>query len=64
LKALKAHHDRYLETPRQDPDHAELAYATEQKPGEIVGYSASARRSTGPRPATSTRVRRAESEPF
>jgi hypothetical protein len=44
LKGLKATKGRYLEAPRHDLDPAEQPYATEQKPGEIVGYGSSARR--------------------
>jgi len=44
LKGLKARRGRYLEAPRLDLDPAEQPYATEQKPGEIVGYGSTARR--------------------
>ena len=49
LTALKARRGRYLETPRQELDQAELPYATEQKPGEVIGYGANARRADQPR---------------
>jgi hypothetical protein len=57
LKGLKATRGRYLEAPRLDLDPGEQPYATEQKPGEIVGYGSSARRgdpapqSSAPAPA-------------
>ncbi len=44
LKGLKATRGRYLEAPPLDLDPGEQSYATEQKPGEIVGYGSSARR--------------------
>jgi hypothetical protein len=44
LKALKARRGVHLEAPRHDLDPAEQPYATEQKPGEVSGYGASARR--------------------
>src|SRR5271157_6136528 len=50
LKGVKAKRGRYIEAPRLDLDPAEQPYATEQKPGEIVGYGSSARRADpGPR---------------
>ena len=64
LKALKARRGRYLETPRQELDPAELPYATEQKPGEIIGYGSSARRGTPVPPSPAPAPRRTESEPF
>jgi hypothetical protein len=64
LKALKAKRGRYLETPRQELDPAELPYATEQKPGEIIGYGSSARRGTPVPPSPAPAPRRTESEPF
>lgn len=64
LTALKAQRGRYLETPRQELDQAELPYATEQKPGEVIGYGATARRSEPALPATAPAPRRAEAEPF
>jgi hypothetical protein len=64
LRALKAKRGRYLEAPRLELDPAEQPYATEQKPGEIIGYGASARRADpAPRCAAPAR-RRAEGEPF
>jgi hypothetical protein len=64
LKALKQTRGRYLEAPQCDVHPAELPYATEQKPGETVGYGASARRADpAPRCATPA-PRRAEGEPF
>jgi len=44
LKALKASRGTYMEAPRHHLDPAELPYATEQKPGEVLGYGSSARR--------------------
>ena len=64
LTALKARRGRYLETPRQELDQAELPYATEQKPGEIIGYGATARRSEPAPPVSAPAPRRAEAEPF
>ena len=64
LKVLKAKRGRYLEAPRLDLDPAEQPYATEQKPGEIIGYGSSARRADpGPRCAAPA-PRQAEGEPF
>ena len=64
LKGLKAKRGRYLEAPRLDLDPAEQPYATEQKPGEIIGYGSSARRADpGPRCAAPA-PRQAEGEPF
>ena len=66
LKGLKARRGRYLEAPRLDLDPGEQPYATEQKPGEIVGYGSSARRgdpapqSSAPAPA----LQRATGEPL
>jgi hypothetical protein len=66
LKGLKATRGRYLEAPRLDLDPGEQPYATEQKPGEIVGYGSSARRgdpapqSSAPAPAP----QRATGEPL
>ena len=64
LTALKAQRGRYLEAPRLDLDPAEQPYATEQKPGEIIGYGSNARRTDpGPRcPAPAPR--QPEGEPF
>lgn len=63
LKALKARRGRYLETPRQELDPAELPYATEQKPGETIGYGATARRAD-PAPRCSAPAPRRTDEPF
>lgn len=64
LKGLKATRGRCLEAPRLDLDPAEQPYATEQKPGEVIGYGASARRTElAPRGAAPA-PRRAEGEPF
>jgi hypothetical protein len=66
LKGLKATRGRYLEVPPLDLDPGEQPYATEQKPGEIVGYGSSARRgdpapqSSAPAPA----LQRAGGEPL
>ncbi len=64
LKGLKAKRGRYLEAPRLDLDPAEQPYATEQKPGEIVGYGASARRGTPVPARPAPTLRRTEGEPF
>lgn len=56
LKALKARDGRCLEVPALEPDPAELPYATEQKPGETIGYGATASR-TVPVPPDSLRPR-------
>jgi len=64
LKGLKAKRGRYLEAPRLDLDPAEQPYATEQKPGEIVGYGSSARRGTPVPARPAPAPRRTESEPF
>jgi hypothetical protein len=63
LKALKARRGRYLETPREELDPAELPYATEQKPGETIGYGATARRAE-PAPRCSAPAPRRTDEPF
>jgi len=66
LKGLKARRGRYLEAPRLDLDPGEQPYATEQKPGEIVGYGSSARRGD-PAPQSSAPVpalQRAAGEPL
>jgi hypothetical protein len=44
LKKLKATRGRHVEVPRHHLDPAEEPYATEQKPGETIGYGSSARR--------------------
>jgi hypothetical protein len=64
LKALKAKHGRYLETPREKPHQAELPYATGQQPGEVIGYRATARRADPVLQRTAPEPRRAASEPF
>jgi hypothetical protein len=64
LKALKARRGRYLETPRQELDPVEQHYATEQKPGEIIGYGATARRGDPAPQRSAPAPRRAEGEPF
>jgi hypothetical protein len=52
------------EASTRELDPAERPYATEQKPGEIVGYGSSARRGD-PAPQCASRApRRAEGEPF
>jgi hypothetical protein len=66
LKGLKATRGRYLEAPRLDLDPGEQPYATEQKPGEIVGYGSSARRGD-PAPqssASAPALQRAGGEPL
>jgi hypothetical protein len=66
LKGLKARRGRYLEAPRLDLDPGEQPYATEQKPGEIVGYGSSARRGD-PAPQSSApalALQRAAGEPL
>lgn len=68
LKELKTRHGCYLEEPRRESDHTELPYATEQKPGETLGYGASARRTDPPPPRCPTpavrRRRPADGEPL
>jgi hypothetical protein len=63
LKVLKARRGRYLETPRQELDPAEMPYATEQQPGETIGYGATARRAE-PAPRCSAPAPRRTDEPF
>jgi hypothetical protein len=63
LKVLKARRGRYLEAPRQELDPAEMPYATEQQPGETIGYGATARRAD-PAPRSSAPVPRRTDEPF
>jgi hypothetical protein len=63
LKALKASCGTYLEVPREDLDPAEESYATEQKPGEILGYGSSARRGDPAPQSFAPAPRRVESEP-
>jgi hypothetical protein len=68
LKELKAKRGRYLEAPRLDLDPAEQPYATEQKPGETVGYGSTARRREQTlddlTPAPTPAPRPARDEPF
>ena len=64
LKGLKATRGHCLEAPRLDLDPAEQPYATEQKPGEISGYGASARRTEPALRGAAPAARRAEGEPF
>jgi len=63
LKALKARSGRYLEAPRLELDPVEQPYATEQKPGEVIGYGATARR-TDPAPQCAAPRPRRTDEPF
>jgi hypothetical protein len=63
LKGLKATRGHYLEAPRADLDPAEQPYATEQKPGEIIGYGSSARR-RNPVQASPAPAPRRTDEPF
>jgi hypothetical protein len=64
LTAVKAKRGRYVEAPRPELDPAEQPYATEQKPGEIVGYGSSARRGDPAPRCAAPAPRRAEGEPF
>jgi hypothetical protein len=64
LKGLKAKRGRYLEAPRLDLDPAEQPYATEQKPGEIVGYGSSARRGDPAPRCSAPAPQQAAGEPF
>jgi hypothetical protein len=64
LNKLKAKTGRYLEAPRAGLDPAEQPYATEQKPGEIIGYGSSARRGDPPPQCVAQPPRRAEGEPY
>jgi hypothetical protein len=64
LKALKARRGRYLEAPRQELDPVEQPYATEQKPGEVIGYGATARRGDPAPRCSAPAPRRDEGEPF
>lgn len=65
LKALKATRGVYLETPRLELDPAEQPYATEQKPGETLGYGSSARRRDIPSESEVPQApRRMEGEPL
>lgn len=63
LKALKARRGHYLETPRLELDPVEQPYATEQKPGEVIGYGATARRAD-PAPRCAAPAPRRTDEPF
>jgi hypothetical protein len=63
LKALKASRGMYLEVPREDLDPAEEPYATEQKPGEVLGYGSSARRGDPATQSMAPTPRRVEGEP-
>jgi len=64
LKALKARRGRYLETPQLELDPAEQPYATGEKPGEILGYGATARRADPALRCVTPAVRRVAGEPF
>jgi hypothetical protein len=68
LKKLKASRGRHLEVPRHDLHPAEEPYATEQKPGETVGYGSTARRREQTlddfTPAPAQVPRSAREEPF
>jgi len=64
LKGLKANRGTYLEAPRHDLDPAEQPYATEQKPGEIVGYGSSARRGDPAPQRSAPAPRQTEGEPL
>jgi hypothetical protein len=65
LKALKTTRGVYLESPRLELDPEEQPYATEQKPGETIGYGSSARRSDAScEPVVSPAPRRPEGEPL
>jgi hypothetical protein len=63
LRALKAKRGRYLETPQLELDPIEQPYATEQKPGETIGYGATARRGD-PTPRCTAPAPRRTDEPF
>jgi hypothetical protein len=65
LKKLKASQGKYVEVHRHHLDPAEQPYATEQKPGETIGYGSSARRGdpAPPRTAHPPAPRRVEGEP-
>jgi hypothetical protein len=64
LKGLKATRGRYLEAPALELDPGEQPYATEQKPGEIVGYGSSARRGDPAPRCSAPAPERAAGEPF
>lgn len=69
LKALKAGYGTHREFPR-DADPREQPYATEQKPGETIGYGSTARRreqtleNLAPVSAPTLTPRRNDEEPF
>ncbi|MFZ1154746.1 MAG: hypothetical protein WAN93_07575 [Solirubrobacteraceae bacterium] len=64
LKGLKSSRGVYLEVHRELLDPIEQPYATEQKPGETIGYGSSARRGDTPAPRSSAPAPRgAEGEP-
>jgi len=64
LKGLKATSGCYLEAPRLDLDPVEQPYATEEKPGEIVGYGSSARRGDPAPRCSAPAPQREAGEPF
>jgi len=66
LRGVKASRGTYLEVPRHHLDPAEQPYATEQKPGEVIGYGSSARRGdpAPPRSAQALAPERAGGEPL
>jgi hypothetical protein len=64
LKGLNATRGRYLEAPPLDLDPGEQPYATEQKPGETVGYGSSARRGDPAPRCSAPAPQRAAGEPF
>jgi hypothetical protein len=64
LKGLTARRGRYVEAPPLDLDPAEQPYATEQKPGEVIGYGSSARRGDPALRCVAPALRRAQGEPL
>lgn len=65
LKALKTTRGVYPEAPREGLEAVEQPYATEQKPGETLGYGSSARRrDISGEPAPALALRRVEGEPL